>query len=190
MPPRGVSPLSPQRWGRAMWWVLHVLAALVLDDAMEAVDGGACDAAAMCREFAKLLAALPVLLPCSTCRDNLAEHMRGALQLPAMRGGAVRQARALQRWVHDVHNAVNASTGRAAVPAHVGMDAVVAAHLARGERGVAVRLLAASLAAVDSCVFESVRERLAEPAQRHEVERAWVLYRRVIAALYRGLRCG
>ena len=101
--PKGI---NPEKWGRVTWAMMHSLAYLVVDRDEASV-----------RALRVAFLCLPRLLPCRTCRQNLHKKMK-TLPVPQAETGWE-----LARWVHDVHNAVNASRGKPELGFEEGLDA-------------------------------------------------------------------
>ena len=101
--PKGI---SPQKWGRVTWAMMHSLAYLVVERDEASV-----------RALRVAFLCLPRLLPCRTCREHLHKKMK-TLPVPHAETGWE-----LARWVHDLHNAVNASLGKPELGFEEGLDA-------------------------------------------------------------------
>lgn len=78
---------DPKIWGPKAWDLLHRLSFCITDD----------------YTANQLFKSLVLILPCCTCRDNLAKHMK-ALPLTKSTAG-------FSMWVFDIHNMINKSTG-------------------------------------------------------------------------------
>jgi hypothetical protein len=151
---RGV---APEKWGRSVWSLLHVLALAAgreprLAPAVRAVLG-----------------AMRALLPCGKCRRSYA-----ALPPPAG---------PLAAWVHATHNRVNAKLGKPELARGEGLDGLVAAMPARALAAFAARAAAASARYIRRCVDE----RLGEPAtygpELPEVRAAWATFAAAVPAV-------
>jgi hypothetical protein len=129
--------ISPKTWGPVTWAMLHGLAHVVVK----------APSAHRVRALRLLFLAMPRLLPCRMCRQNMHRELK---QRAVPRDD---DAWALARWVHDLHNAVNRTTGKARVPPARGLDALLVAMDAgralqfaetafRGASGYIVRCLA------------------------------------------------
>lgn len=94
--------VAPKKWGRCVWAAIHYVA-LGYPKAPDAVD---------MQHYAAFYAALPHVLPCRKCRENLKGHYADAPFKDALRRGRD----ALFEWTVGVHNTVNAHKGRATFP--------------------------------------------------------------------------
>lgn len=109
---KGAKGISPKKWGRVTWAMLHGLAWLVVK----------APSAHRVRALRLLFLAMPRLLPCRTCRQNMHKELKRR-GVPDGEGDDDEGAWALARWVHDIHNAVNRTTGKARVAYEDGLDA-------------------------------------------------------------------
>ena len=158
--------VSPSKWGRSMWRMLHGLALLV----RTRPDREQTDLMYV------LLHTLPLLLPCRMCRENMRRHM-GKLPIPARRAGEVESAESVRVWLHDVHNAVNVLCGKRPVAWNAGMHEELAA-LLRTHRGLLVRHVVDAWKRATEHVRASVLERNRfSDAQCAEINKAWSMYR-------------
>ena len=113
MPPKGI---SPQKWGRVTWVMLHGLAHLAI--ARPQPHG-----ARAVRHIVK--ECMPALLPCRKCRKNLEKKLA---KLPEPDARSVeRDPRLLAVWVHELHNLTNVATGKPRVAFADGLDGKLAA---------------------------------------------------------------
>lgn len=96
--------IEPSVWGPHVWGAIHLIC-LGAPEMMGEAE------AAHYRAFFQHLGGV---LPCAKCREHYAEHMRthgAGLDTALFQGGD-----ALFRWSVDLHNAVSASVGKAAMP--------------------------------------------------------------------------
>lgn len=82
--------VSPKQWGPPAWRLLHTIGGCVRS--VEDLD-----------QARALFMSLAWLLPCSRCRDAYSDHLR-IWPFPLA-------AKAVQRWVFDLHNHVNRRLG-------------------------------------------------------------------------------
>ena len=112
MHPKGI---SPKKWGRVTWVMLHGLAHLAI----------ARPSPVRARAARLVVLCMPRLLPCGTCRRNLAKKLAS---LPAPdAASAARDPRVLAVWVHELHNLTNADTEKPRVAYADGLDGKLAA---------------------------------------------------------------
>ena len=159
--PRGV---DPEKWGRPTWVMMHGLAYLAATGALHAdVARGTLDD-------------MRVLLPCKKCRVGLTALI-AASPVP-------REARALPRWVHEAHNAVNRKKERPSprVAMADGLGSVIAALDARRQRALVMGAVASAARYIKRCVAE--RERHVQyAAELPALRAAWSRFARVAVAL-------
>ena len=112
MHPKGI---SPKKWGRVTWVMLHGLAHLAI----------ARPSPVRARAARLVVLCMPRLLPCRTCRRNLAKKLAS---LPAPdAASAARDPRLLAVWVHELHNLTNVDTEKPRVAYADGLDGKLAA---------------------------------------------------------------
>jgi len=97
--PRG---LAPHKWGACGWSFLHYVALGYPADRPTAL---------VRRQYAAFFAALPGVLPCQMCRDNMLRHLTHAPPDRALATGRD----ALFDWTVRLHNIVNRETGKEAI---------------------------------------------------------------------------
>jgi hypothetical protein len=123
--------LSPERWGSAGWKFLHFVA----------LAYPALPTERHAREYGEFVRSLQNVLPCESCRSNMARHLRESPPDSALRAGK----RAFFEWTVDLHNAVNHDLGK------LPMDAARARSRLMASNGAG--LLLAALAALGVAIF-------------------------------------
>jgi hypothetical protein len=155
--------ISPEKWGAVTWAMLHGLAHYVVKAPSEH----------RVRALRMLFLAMPRLLPCRTCRQNMHKELK---RRAVPRDGG---AWALARWVHDIHNAVNATTGKSRVPYERGLDALLVAMDVERARQFAETAFRIASGYIVRCLAE--RKELAERYEKHarqyaRAERAYAAF--------------
>ena len=97
--------MNPRIWGPSVWAAIHLIALGYPADPSE-------DEKAAYRAF---FTALGPVLPCAACSAHYAQNLQELPLEPALQAGGA----ALFRWTVDLHNLVNAATGKPAVGADV-----------------------------------------------------------------------
>ena len=91
--------VRPGIWGPSAWKFIHAMTLAYPDEPSEKQQDAAAD----------LLRILAALLPCSVCRSHLTGHLRE-------RPPEVADRMSFVYYVHWLHNKVNESTGKPALP--------------------------------------------------------------------------
>ena len=100
--------ISPEKWGRVTWVMLHGLAHLAI----------ARPTPTRARAARLVVLLMPLLLPCRKCRDNLAAKLKKAPPPEP-------DASALARWIHKLHNMTNKDLGKPIVRYTEGLDGMM-----------------------------------------------------------------
>ena len=102
--------ISPEKWGRVTWVMLHGFAHLAIARPK------------LTRAARLVVMPMPFLLPCRKCRENLAAKLKNK----RFRGPDDEMMRidagALARWIHKLHNRTNDATGKPRVEYAEGLD--------------------------------------------------------------------
>ena len=167
--PKGI---NPEKWGRVTWAMMHSLAYLVVDRDEASV-----------RALRVAFLCLPRLLPCRTCRQNLHKKMK-TLPVPQAETGWE-----LARWVHDVHNAVNASRGKPELGFEEGLDADLVRMDERRLRAFADTATRIATGYIARCLEERKENAHLSKSRAKEYERAAQKYHefRLLVAVVLGL---
>ena len=164
--------ISPKKWGRVTWVMLHGLAHLAIARPNNNK---------VARAVRLVVLLMPFLLPCRECRTNLAAKLK---RFPGPDDEMVRiDAGALARWIHKLHNRTNDATGKPRVGFTEGLDGAMSELLGQSELGerrlrglvsVATRLATGYIL---RCLVE--RKGLAQRSARRaaEYERAAAAYK-------------
>jgi hypothetical protein len=147
--------ISPEKWGRVTWVMLHGLAHLAMLRPTRA----------RARAARLVVLLMPLLLPCRECRTNLAAHLR---TLPAP---TTVDAEAVAGWVHGLHNLTNEHIGKPRVEYEEGLDGTMREMAERDEgklRSLVARATAKATGYILRCLVE--RRGLAESSARRAAE--------------------
>ena len=93
------SGFPPDVWGPSAWTLMHLVAASYPENPSEEAK----------RQYAAFFKSLQHVLPCGGCRQGLQYLMAGPHRLTS---SVMADRLSLFRWTVDVHNAVNAKTGK------------------------------------------------------------------------------